>query len=161
MTSLVSAGVRSVTTLSWEWSWVLWTSTALVSYVMLLRTADRWVPWVRAVVPPAPQAIERQVRREALIRDWRTMTNEIHAKTLAMRDGRVEYVFTEELLSAHPAFLSLRPHLSEHARKVIWPHSDKNEELRRFTASHTGPMDHELEIVAIEVDRLEREWGLR
>jgi hypothetical protein len=42
VTSLVSRVVKSVVAMSWEWAWVLWTTTAFIAYVALLRTSGTW-----------------------------------------------------------------------------------------------------------------------
>jgi hypothetical protein len=165
VTSLISATTRSLVTLSWEWSWVLWTGTALASYVGLLRTAPHWLPKVAAqrarkredddVPRPTLEMLEagrreRQAKREALIKSWRGMVYRIHRD---MTRPGAESKPTVAWLKEHPEFLSLKPHLDDQVISTlygrVWVSSLPNSSL-----------EGSLHRVLQDIDRIEEEWGL-
>src|SRR5262245_46056583 len=62
VTSIVNFIVRQYTTMSWEAAWVLWTSTALIAFVAMVKVIDLYNrrtahPQTGRGIVPAPDAL--------------------------------------------------------------------------------------------------------
>jgi hypothetical protein len=166
VTSLVSALVREFAILSWEWSWVLWTTTALVGYAVGIRTSPKWLPKLNAagltptpVQSPRPTVEileanrkERQAKREQLIAAWRGMVHAVHNEMheLALR-GLSQPIAAS--LESHPEFLTLLPHLREGTRRAIYGRI-------ALVAPENSSMDGALHAVLDDIAMIERDWAL-
>jgi hypothetical protein len=102
-------------------------------------------------------------RRQQLIDDWRAMVSQIEQEQQMLQAaGETRYVWdtVPKRLESHSAFLSLRPHLSDEARRMLWLRPDEQGERNKLIASERSGMEMELLVVLREIERLEKEWGL-
>lgn len=119
----------------------------------------------RTAMPAATPPMSQDARR-ALIERWRAMITEVHRTTRATPPRRAplaasvelppepEPKSVTELLESHPAFPSIRAYLSDKSKTSL--HG------RVMVVAPSGSaMDGKLHYILDDIDRLEREWGLR
>jgi hypothetical protein len=93
------------------------------------------------------------VDRREQIREWRRMVTEVHSKQLEITHNG-ELASMTALLEQHPAFLSLRPLLSAETKRFLWGRT-------YLVPPGSSTMDGRLHAVLTDIERLEKEWGLR
>ena len=104
----------------------------------------KWSPWGQRAVG------EVALHRRQLIEGWRAMVTEVN-RTFQQQDKAGLDCDVAELLQGHPAFPSLRPHLSDEVRRGL---------DRMVGLNSDSILPAELDKTLQEIERLEREWRL-
>ena len=104
-------------------------------------------PWVQLAVE---QRRAQGQRRRDLVDSWREMVSRHHRR---VSEGQVV---------DDPAFLTLRPLLTENVRRRLETQSGTEAKPIEIRQGATGlAANADLELVAQEIDRIEGEWKLR
>jgi hypothetical protein len=147
-----------------ELAWVLWTGTAFVAFVVLLRVSHRWLPIVRAVdkptgydrgLLPTVEMLEQDrretaLRRLQLIHEWRELVSDVTAQ-VQQNSGwdRREIVAA---IQKHKAYPSMHPYLEQSSR---WMGRNTT-----VLAGDVSSLPHDLRAVLDVIADKEKEWKL-
>ena len=105
-------------------------------------------PWVNWGVEKRRQRFER---RKEMVESWRQLLRDVSEFTVVENED-VRYAPLIGLLSAHAAYFSLQPHLSQETRDAI------EATRRRFWGCEHVQIAFDL--LVRDINRIERDWDL-